>query len=301
VEQLSCANRPMFNNLKVHFAGCEQMEHICMARDAGVQYFLFSCFPFIARQFGINGFPIVVRDSFPPKEVQAAGKHVIMDSGLFTLMFGAHAAPRDAKFVYAWQQALVEFVKSNNIAATCVEVDCQKILGVREAWALRETLRRDLPNRQINVFHAEDGKAGLDSLIDFSDYIAISVPELRLRHGKNYAQHVHRLANYIKDRKPGIDIHLLGCTEANLLRKCSFCSTSDSTSWLSCVRWGRILGKHVSQLDPALLQRAKSPVEMMIEKYSIPSSPARVRANILNYASAYIHKQHYAQHAGNQE
>ena len=46
---------------------------------------------------------------------------------------------------------------------------------------LRENERNTFPNnRIINVFHKEDGKKGLERLIEFSDYIAISVPELRV-------------------------------------------------------------------------------------------------------------------------
>lgn len=293
------------DNLKVHFAGSEQIAFGIIAGAAGVKYFLFSCFPFVSRQFGINGYPVTVKTVFPPKELEALGKHVIMDSGLFTLMFGAHKAAegtRTKAFLESWQAALVDFVKSNNITATCVEVDCQKILGIKEAWEFRERLRRDLPdNPQINVFHAEDGKKGLDSLVDFSEYIAISVPELRIRNRRGYAEEVFRLTNYIKDRKPDIDIHLLGCTEPGLLRRCKFCTTADSTTWQSCNRWGSILGRHVSQIDKGLLQQAIPHVLAMYEKCGIEPTETRNKYYAKYYASAYIHKQYYAQLAGSQE
>ena len=68
-----------------------------------------------------------------------------------------------------------------------VEVDCQKILSPEIAWKFRKEMKRLLPdNRIINVFHLEDGKKGLDRLIDFSDYIAISVPELRIHKNRTY-------------------------------------------------------------------------------------------------------------------
>ena len=119
---------------------------------------------------------------------------------------------------------------------TVVEVDCQKVLGVEKAWEFREKMKTDLPNnRQINVFHKEDGQKGLDRLIEFSDYIAISVPELRAIGKKSYTE---KLANYIKNKKPEIDIHLLGCTENKLLKNLNFCSSADSTSWASINRYG---------------------------------------------------------------
>ena len=50
----------------------------------------------------------------------------------------------------------------------------QKLLGTDLAWELRKEMRDQLPNnRIINVFHFEDGKYGLDRLIEFAEYIAI--------------------------------------------------------------------------------------------------------------------------------
>lgn len=101
-------------------------------------------------------------------------------------------------------------------------------------------MRKILPNKQINVFHFEDGKEGLKSLIDFSDYIAISVPELRIVKPKTYAEDTYALASMIKNRKPEIDIHLLGCTQKSILERCTFCTSADSTSWLAGTKYGRV-------------------------------------------------------------
>lgn len=52
-------------------------------------------------------------------------KHVIQDSGLFTLMFGA---AKDKQLTYGdlvdWQDKLIKFTNSNDLQQTCVEVDC---------------------------------------------------------------------------------------------------------------------------------------------------------------------------------
>lgn len=226
---------PDQKNLKVHYAGTEQFQHLASLKATDVRYCLFTVFPFIAKQFKLKG-----ASSVAPKmavEIDKFSKHSIMDSGLFTLMFGAHAGHYDKEFITRWYEAIIEFVATSGYAGTCVEVDCQKVLGVDEAWKLRERMRDELPNRQINVFHWEDGKKGLDRLIEFSDYIAISVPELRALGKKSYT---YNLAHYIKNKKPEIDIHLLGCTERKLLSQLKFCSTSDSTSWLSCVIYGQV-------------------------------------------------------------
>nr|DAN75433.1 MAG TPA: hypothetical protein [Caudoviricetes sp.]DAR88766.1 MAG TPA: hypothetical protein [Bacteriophage sp.] len=166
-------------------------------------------------------------------------KHVIQDSGLFTLMFGA---AKDKQLTYDdlvdWQDKLIKFTNSNDLQQTCVEVDCQKVLSPEDAWKLRYRMRDKLKNRQINVFHKEDGRKGLDRLIEFAEYIAISVPELRITNPKTFREDTHRLAWYIKNKKPEIDIHLLGCTDLKMLKQNKFCTSADSTSWLAPLQFG---------------------------------------------------------------
>lgn len=228
-----------FDNLKVHFAGAEILPQLIGSKAAGVKYFLFSAFPFIADLVGIKPFYLKMNISKAdtPNVIHRSGKHSIMDSGLFTLMFGAYKGRKDEVFIERWYDILTDFILESKYEGVCVEVDCQKVLGPEKAWDLRMRMHDKIPNRVINVFHKEDGQKGLDRMIEFSDYIAISVPELRAFGQKDDCE---RLAHYIKDKKPSIDIHLLGCTEVDLLRRCSFCSTSDSTSWTAVTRWGKI-------------------------------------------------------------
>lgn len=235
-------------SIKVHFAGCERNFVFESALDAGVKYGLFSVFPFISHHFEIPAYQMhkykgeLGKQTIDILKSQIGDtRHMIMDSGLFTLMFGSQKGRRDEKFMTIWMEKLCEFVISQNIKATCVETDCQKILGVDAAWRLRKRMKGILKNnRIINVFHLEDGARGLDRLIEYSEYIAISVPELRIRFGlgKEYQNATIRFANYIKNKKPDIDIHLLGCTTMDLLKSCKFCTSSDSTSWMGFVRYG---------------------------------------------------------------
>ena len=209
-----------------------------------------------------------------PIYLQNASRHTIMDSGLFTLMFGAHAGNRDEIFVDKWYNYICEFINQTGYKGTVVEVDCQKILGVKKAKQFRIRMKNDLPNnKQINVFHIEDKKKGLDEMIEFSDYIAISLPELRALKKKEYA---YRLACYIKNKKPEIDLHLLGCTENKLLKKCSFASSSDSTSWQQVNRYGilkmnnghKTLSVKNSNISIELLRNRYSPkIENIITKW----------------------------------
>ena len=241
------------DNIKVHFAGCEVQNQFITLPLLGVRYGLFTCFPFVERMvFDKALAPIMPLRGMEtpsldiPRNITNQMRHTIQDSGLFTLMFGARKGKKDEALINKWYDGLVEFTLAHGMNCTCVEVDCQKVLGVEKAWEFRERIKRDLPNnRIINVFHLEDGQKGLDRMIEYSDYIAISVPELRHANKKNY---VYTLARYIKNKKPNIDIHLLGCTELAILQKCNFCTSADSTTWVGGKRFGFIKGKHISTI-----------------------------------------------------
>lgn len=295
--------------LKVHFAGAEQFTYAQIYREAGVRYALFTVFNFICADFGIKGTPQQPRVDhiFPPAFVESRFRHSIMDSGLFTLMFGAHAGKRDRRFIGAWFERLVDFVRTNRLKSAIVEVDCQKVLGTAEAWRLRERLRDALPNnRTINVFHVEDGHKGLDRLIEFSEYLAISVPELRICRPKTFAQDVERLARYVKTRKPEIDLHLLGCTQKNILRSCRDLATSaDSTSHQSATRYGQCLGRRTNSLKPSerarLVRESRPFLERLEREFRRPVSPNFKRWVVEALLATRLHKRLYESLAGNQE
>ena len=219
------------SNIKVHFAGSDYQDSVIDSLVlAGVNYRLFTVYPAIAgKNMGDN----FVDRSGVVKRQQNTFKHVIMDSGLFTLMFGGQKKQKQTRqSLTEWQDKTFEFIRQNGYAGTVVEIDCQKVLGVDDAWYFRERMRNKVKNRAINVFHYEDGKNGLDRLIEFTDYIAISVPEWRILRPKTFKDNVHRLADYIKNKKPSMDIHLLGCTDKKMLREnSSICATADSSSW----------------------------------------------------------------------
>lgn len=289
------------DNIKVHFAGCEVQNQFLGVRELGVRYSLYTAFPFVERMiFGKGKSPIMPLRTMTnpsieiPRLCAKVSKHCIQDSGLFTLMFGSMAGKHDEKIIYKWYDKLVEFTLAHNNGATCVEVDCQKVLGTEAAWDLRQKLRNDLPNnRIINVFHLEDGMNGLDRLIEFSEYIAISVPELRKFGKKNYVYHI---ASYIKKKKPTIDIHLLGCTELKILQQCNFCTSADSTTYIAGKRFGFIKGHHISSLNKSKC------IELVGEKKykKINEYNNEQNTNFL-CASIELLKKDYQKYAGNQD
>lgn len=269
------------NNIKVHFAAAEVQNQFIASSVLGVSYSLFTCFPWVERMiFDKPKSPILPlrwqkdgdTSKTVPQFIYENSLHVIQDSGLFTLMFGSQKnVTKDEKLINRWYDGLVEFTLHHGFPVTCVECDCQKLLGVEKAWEFRQRMRNDLPNnRIINVFHLEDGPKGLDRLIEYSDYIAVSVPELRFANKSNM---VPSIVRYIKDKKPEIDIHLLGCTQLNMLSQCSFCTSFDSTSWIAGKRFGYLKGRHIRSLDrEKVLELVTKEQWEEINKYNSPEN-----------------------------
>ena len=293
------------NNIKVHFAGSDGEEIFFAALEAAkTRYRLYSCYKYIVKKNPGDDFTLP--QDHVLKQQLISNRHVIQDSGLFTLMFGAMKGQKQTvETLTAWQDKLMQFVMQNGLQSTCVEIDCQKVLGVKEAWYFRERMRKMLPNKQINVFHYEDGKRGLDSLIDFSDYIAISVPELRIVKPQTFRKDTHALACYIKDRKPEIDIHLLGCTDFKMQEQNRFCTSADSTSWLQGVKYGYIddgtRKDHIRNFKKELFEQRRKLVLKNLQGRGVT-----LREKTLDYATnasicATICKNKYTRLAGSQK
>lgn len=292
-------------NLKVHFAGSDGEEIFYAALCAAkTNYRLYSCYKFILGKKPGDDFRLSPDSVIRCQDREQ--RHVIQDSGLFTLMFGAGKGTKQTRAgLIEWQDKLIAFVQQNELRATCVEIDCQKVLGVEEAWFFRERMRKLLKNPQINVFHYEDGHKGLDRLIEFSNYIAISVPEIRLVKPRTFREDVRYLTHYIKNKKPEIDIHLLGCTDQKMIEQNRYCTSADSTSWLQGVKYGHIndgvrMG-HVNEFRQDLIEQRKAAVLEILQKRNV-----ELRPKTLSYATnaslcATICKQKYARAAGSQE
>lgn len=291
-------------NVKVHFAGAENVDFAYVMHDAGVNYWLYTVLPFIMDQFDIKWGRITnARHLNPWQELPKLGKHVIMDSGLFTLMFGACKGIRpDESFIRKYKDAICNFVNSNKInkSICCVECDCQKLLGTELAWELRTQMRDQIPNTVINVFHFEDGKYGLDRMIEFSDYMAISVPELRIVKPATYKEDTYRLASYIKNKKPQIDLHLLGCTERALLKRCKFATSADSTTWQQINRYGGILGYRTAQVKEEKVKEGWDNVKRLLKEINIDPTEKRIYYYYYWLAGLLL-KREYTKAAGNQD
>lgn len=293
-------------NIKVHFATCEQIASSYAVLYGGGLYQLWTCYPFIASKLGIKTYPQVFKPSKNiniPRTVTGLSKHDILDSGIFTLMFGAGKDLVNERLLDEWLELLIEFINSEKLKASCVEIDCQRILGVEKAWDYRRRFKDALPNnRQINVFHLPDGKKGLDRLIEFSDYIALGVSEFRRFKRKTYKQDIPRICHYIKNKKPEIDIHLLGCTDLSILKNASFCTSSDSASWLSGLKYGYIFKKNINHLKKEILLENKASARKIFNALEIKNYSENGLAYLAKaIASIQICRANYIAVAGNQD
>lgn len=279
------------DNIKVHFASMESTNHIRIVGEMGVQYALYSSFPYVFKKlFGKNG--TSDKDRTIPIMLEGNFKHIIQDSGLFSLLYGAKSHLATSDIVYRWYDALVEWTLEHGQDVTVVEIDCQDILGQEVAWKLREKLREDLPNNRImNVFHLSDGVKGLDKLIEFSDYIGIGSGT-----PNNSSQTMFEVSTYIKSKKPEMDIHLLGCTTPKTIKKCNFCTSCDSVSWVSPLRFGWIGDYHISDLDEQKIikivgQNVYDNIKSLVVDRNAPAYCASIEIN----------KRIYEKYCGNQD
>ncbi len=293
------------NNIKVHFAGSDGQETFYSALcAANVKYRLYSCYRYIVGKPPDADFRLP--ENHVLKAQEKTSRHVIQDSGLFTILFGAKKGQRQTlQSLMRYQDALIAFVQQNNLTATCVELDCQKILSPKEAWFLRERMRDRLKNRQINVWHFQDGMKGLDHMIEFADYIAIGVKEWRTVKGATHREDIRYITHYIKNKKPEIDIHLLGCTDVKILAENTFCTSADSTSWLAGVKYGYFndgtKASHIRNFKPSIIQTRKAKIKAILGERGVTFKPKTLQYSTNASICATICKQKYTRAAGSQE
>ena len=293
------------NNCKVHFAGSDGQENFYAALNAAdVGYRLYSCYKYIVNKKPDSDFTL------PYEHVIRAQcreqKHVIQDSGIFTFMFGVgKGQPMTLEILRQWQDKMVAFVQQNDIDATLVEIDCQKVLDGEEAWDFRGRMKKLLPHhRHMNVWHFEDGRKGLDRLIEFSDYLAVGLPEWRRTKKASHKDDVRYITHYIKNKKPEIDIHLLGCTDARILKENSFCTSSDSTSWLAGVKYGTIddgfQKRHIRNFKRELFEARREAIIAELAKRGVTSGSRNLDYTTNASLCATICKNQYSLTAGTQ-
>jgi len=76
------------DNIKVHFASMENLVQYQIIHTLGVNYFLYTAYPFVSRLLKSRSNIEDIEYKYL-RHLSSNCKHVIQDSGVFTLMFGA--------------------------------------------------------------------------------------------------------------------------------------------------------------------------------------------------------------------
>ena len=225
------------NNLQVHFAALPDAKRLAALHAAGVRNILLSAYNFIKNKSPDRIEPLTESSGFDKHLFDFPVDSFILDSGLFTLLFGAgKGKPQTYESMRDWMHRLVRFVEVNNIRGKIVEVDAQDMIGSEARWDIYTEMRELLPNHEIvTVTHISDGLSEYERLCDASDSIAISVPQLRIHQSGRYKTTVRELLRIAHNIKPDIKIHLLGCTELDMIHEHRFdATTCDSSSFSAC-------------------------------------------------------------------
>lgn len=168
----------------------------------------------------------------------------IMDSGLYSLMFGSEQGTLTTyEQAREYAEKYLETMLAWKWPHAIVECDVQRLLGVEACARIREDFLDKYPGEVIYVWHLPDGPEALAKLAAEKKRLAISVPELRAflsvaaghKSGAVRAALIKLLS--IVRSSGNAKVHLLGCTESKLLDLPA--DTGDSTSWIAAGTWGK--------------------------------------------------------------
>ena len=175
------------------------------------------------------------------EKTRKRGGSWIMDSGLFTMMFGAGSHKTyTEKDLLEYTYKYLGDLKKIGYQDYIVEMDVHKVLGLQALKRFRAIFEKEYPiEKTIYVWHVEEKEEGFRKLCEKYPYIAISIPELRivLKGRKTLKNAVKQLISIANSINPNIKIHLLGCTQQSLMEQKGYYSC-DSTSWISSGKYG---------------------------------------------------------------
>lgn len=174
--------------------------------------------------------------------------HLVMDSGLFSLMFGSEKGtlPETYEAYRDYTRRYLDDVAKWDFPMTIVEADTHRLLGMDATLRLREEFE-PLGDLAMYVWHYPEGLDGLERLAREKSFIAVSVPEMRMLSsgGSHVGQNkkvkgmvgnlLRRIHRACGDSPPRI--HLLGCTVEEMMQT-RLAWSCDSTSWLGGIMYG---------------------------------------------------------------
>lgn len=235
--------------MRIFLAGADNSHHTTAGAVSGAGCFLTSYYHSI---YGKINSSEVRRMAQLYHHLTNRGADWIMDSGLFTMMFGSGKGKTYAKSdLLKYTDRYIGDMETIGFRHTIVEMDVHKVLGMSEVAEFRAKFEsRWGIERTMFVFHLEETIDGLRSMARRYPYIALSIPELRLnRHriGGNLRSAIQRLVGTALEENPNVKIHLLGCTQPSLMELEGVWS-ADSSSWLQGNSFARTLIFHLGKI-----------------------------------------------------
>lgn len=152
----------------------------------------------------------------------------LLDSGAFTFMNGAKGTVNWDKYIDRY----ISFINENDVEYY-FELDIDKIVGYSEVKKIRAKLERKTGKQSIPVWHKSRGVEEFKRLVDEYDYIAVggfAIKDIK----KSEYPIIKKMVRYAYER--GTKVHGLGFTPKEVTQY-KFYSV-DSTSWISCRRFG---------------------------------------------------------------
>lgn len=159
-------------------------------------------------------------------------KDFILDSGIFSYLNGKKTEGVDwDKYVYDY----AKLVRERRIR-NYVEVDVDKMIGLKETERLRRSLEKQVGWKSMPVWHTNRGYDKWLEICRDYDYVCFGAFLTDNLSASKY----HLIEKFISDaQKENTKVHGLGFTNFNWLKKLKFYSV-DSSSWLSGVRYGHL-------------------------------------------------------------
>ena len=199
-------------------------------------------------------------------------KDFILDSGIFTYLNGKDARGVD------WEKYVDNYAVyvKKHIIKNYVEVDIDKIVGLKEVERLRERLEKKVGWQSMPVWHLNRGyDKWLEICHDYS-YICFGA---FITDGLKESKY-HKIPKFIADaRAKKCNVHGLGMTHFKWLKSLRFHSV-DSSSWIGGVRYGA-----VSVFDKDRVRTIKKPENKKFTNYKqVGEHNLREWTKFINYA-----------------
>ena len=165
----------------------------------------------------------------------------LFDSGLYSVFGLVQKDPSFdlEKFFRSYAPAYRDYINHvlRNVPAESVShcffvnLDTDFLFGLDKTREFNDMLLKGCPEgRIVGTYHAADGKAYLDELIEKFDYIAVADAP-RFEDGKISLKYAQAACEYIRNKRPEVKVHVLGKSGSEVFRALSgVATTCDSSS-----------------------------------------------------------------------